>query len=74
MNLCARTSKSFHDKMMIGGYLGYGCRNKEFKYGLQYSLRVPTKKYGAIHARYDQNIYRIGDFIFPTSLNADNLR
>lgn len=73
LNLCARTSKSFHDKMMIGGYLGYGCRNKEFKYGLQYSLRVPTKKYGAIHARYDQNIYRIGDFRQPLDFIRENV-
>ncbi len=62
LNLCARTSEKFHDKMMFGGYLGYGCRNQKFKYGLQYSLKMPSKYYGALNVKYDQNIYRIGDF------------
>ncbi len=73
LNLCARTSKSFHDKMMFGGYLGYGCRNHKFKYGLQSSLRMPTTKYGAIHLRYDQNIYRIGDFRQPLDFVRENV-
>lgn len=73
LNLCARTSKQFHDKMMLGGYVGYGCRNQKFKFGAQYSLRVPTTNFGAIHIRYDQNIYRIGDFRQPLDLIRENV-
>ncbi|MCQ2958636.1 MAG: DUF5686 and carboxypeptidase regulatory-like domain-containing protein [Bacteroidales bacterium] len=62
LNLCGRTSEKFHDKMVFGGFLGYGCRDKKFKYGLEYSVRMPSKYYGALHIKYDQNIYRIGDF------------
>ena len=73
LNLCARTSKQFHDKMMLGGYVGYGCRNQKFKFGMQYSLRMPTTDFGAIHIRYDQNIYRIGDFRQPLDLIRENV-
>lgn len=73
LNLCMRTSEKFHDKIMLGGYLGYGCRNKEFKYGLQASLKMPTLKYGALHLRYDQNIYRIGDFRQPLDFIRENV-
>lgn len=73
LNLCARTSKSFHDKMVFGGYVGYGCRNKSFKFGLQYSLRAPTTNFGALHIRYDQNIYRIGDFRQPLDFIRENV-
>jgi len=73
LNLCARTSKYFHDKMMFGGYIGYGCRNHSFKFGMQYSLRMPTTSFGAIHVRYDQNIYRLGDFRQPLDLIRENV-
>ncbi len=62
LNLCARTSEKFHDKMLIGGYVGYGTRNQKFKFGMQYSMQIPSKYYGALHIKYDQNIYRIGDY------------
>ena len=61
-NLAARTSPKFHNSMMIGGYLGYGSRDKKFKYGANYALRMPTTLLGIIHVKYDQNIYRIGDY------------
>ena len=51
-----------HDKMLIGGYVGYGTRNQKFKFGMQYSMQIPSKYYGALHIKYDQNIYRIGDY------------
>lgn len=73
LNLCFRTSEKFHDKMLFGGYLGYGCRNHKFKYGLQYSLRMPSKYYGALHLKYDQNIYRIGDFRQPLDFVRENV-
>ena len=73
LNLCFRTSEKFHDKMLFGGYLGYGCRNHKFKYGLQYSLRMPSKYYGAFHIKYDQNIYRIGDFRQPLDFVRENV-
>lgn len=73
LNLCFRTSEKFHDKMMFGGYLGYGCRNHKFKYGLQYSLKMPSKYYGALHLKYDQNIYRIGDFRQPLDFVRENV-
>lgn len=59
--------------MLFGGYLGYGCRNHKFKYGLQYSLRMPSKYYGALHLKYDQNIYRIGDFRQPLDFVRENV-
>ncbi len=73
LNLCFRTSEKFHDKMLFGGYLGYGCRNHQFKYGLQYSLKMPSKYYGAFHIRYDQNIYRIGDYMQPLDFIRENV-
>ena len=73
LNLCFRTSEKFHDKMLFGGYLGYGCRNHKFKYGLQYSLKMPSKYYGALHLKYDQNIYRIGDFRQPLDFVRENV-
>lgn len=73
LNLCFRTSEKFHDKMLFGGYFGYGCRNHKFKYGLQYSLRMPSKYYGALHLKYDQNIYRIGDFRQPLDFVRENV-
>ena len=73
LNLCFRTSEKFHDKMLFGGYLGYGCRNHKFKYGLQYSLRMPSKYYGALYLKYDQNIYRIGDFRQPLDFVRENV-
>ena len=61
-NLAARTSPKFNENMLIGGYVGYGTRDKKIKYGAQYSIKMPTKYFGAIHLKYDQNIYRIGDY------------
>ncbi len=61
-NLAARTSPKFSKNMLIGGYVGYGIRDRAYKYGAKYSLKMPTRFYGALHASYDQNIYRIGDF------------
>lgn len=62
LNLAARTSPLFHTKMMLGGYLGYGLRDKTYKFGGTYALRMPTQLLGILHVRYDQNIYRIGDY------------
>lgn len=61
-NLAMRTSPKLHDKMMIGGYIGYGSRDKKFKYGSTFALRMPTTLLGILHIKYDQNIYRIGDY------------
>jgi len=62
INLSGRTSAKFSKNMLIGGYLGYGLDDKEFKYGAKYSIKLPTKKLHVIHALYEQNIYRIGDY------------
>ena len=62
INLAARTSPKFSKNMLIGGYIGYGTRDRKFKYGAKYSIKMPTRFFGAIHASYDQNIYRIGDY------------
>lgn len=61
-NISAQTSEKLIKGMRLGGYIGYGSRDKLFKYGAHYSLHLPTKLYGALHASYDQNIYRIGDY------------
>ena len=61
-NLAARTSPKFSKSVLLGGYVGYGTKDKKFKYGGTFSVKMPTKQFGALHATYDQNIYRIGDF------------
>lgn len=61
-NLSAQTSEKLIKGMLFGGYVGYGSRDRAFKYGANYSLTLPTKLYGALHVSYDQNIYRIGDY------------
>jgi hypothetical protein len=61
-NLAMRTSPQFHKKMMIGGYVGYGSRDKNMRYGATYALKLPSALMQIIHIKYDQNIYRIGDY------------
>ncbi|MFO7869197.1 MAG: DUF5686 family protein [Bacteroidales bacterium] len=62
LNVAARTSPQLHENMMIGGYLGYGLKDKEFKFGAKFAYRMPSSLLGVLHASYDQNIYRIGDY------------
>ncbi len=62
INLAARTSPQLHESMMYGGYIGYGFRDKEFKFGGKFAYKLPTRLLGILHASYDQNIYRIGDY------------
>ena len=62
LNLAGRTSPQFHSKLMLGAYLGYGIRDKSFKYGGSFALRMPTQMLGILHMQYDENIYRIGDY------------
>lgn len=61
-NICGQTSDKLSKGMLFGGYVGYGSKDKKYKFGANYSLTLPTKYYGALHVRYDQNIYRIGDY------------
>lgn len=62
LNLAARTSAKFSEDIMLSGYVGYGIRDRKFKYGGKFSLRVPLENYTALHLGFDQNIYRIGDY------------
>lgn len=62
INIAARTSPKFSKNMLIGGYVGYGTRDRKYKYGAKFSVKLPTYFFGALHASYDQNIYRIGDY------------
>lgn len=61
-NISAQTSEKLMKGLKIGGYAGYGSRDKAYKYGANVSINLPTTLYGALHASYDQNIYRIGDY------------
>ncbi|MDR0940656.1 MAG: DUF5686 and carboxypeptidase regulatory-like domain-containing protein [Bacteroidales bacterium] len=62
INVAARTSEKFSKDIMLAGYVGYGTRDRTFKYGGKFSLRIPTETYSALHLSYDQNMYRIGDY------------
>ncbi len=56
-NIPLRTSEQFSETFSIGGYIGYGSKDKELKYGLNYDYLFPTKKRLVLKLRY-MNDYR----------------
>ncbi|MCL2328613.1 MAG: DUF5686 and carboxypeptidase regulatory-like domain-containing protein [Bacteroidetes bacterium] len=62
INIAARTSAKFSEDIMLAGYVGYGTRDRKFKYGGKFSVRIPVEMYSALHLSFDQNMYRIGDY------------
>lgn len=44
LTLPIRTSAKLSKKFAIGGFLGYGLKNKKFKYGLRFDYLLPTRK------------------------------
>lgn len=39
-----RTSSKLSTKFSVGGFLGYGVKNKKFKYGMRFDYLLPTRK------------------------------
>lgn len=56
-NLPLRTSEQFSKTFSIGGYVGYGTKDNDFKYGLNYNYLFPTKKRLVLKLQY-LNDYR----------------
>ena len=51
-NIPLRTSEQFSQIFSVGGYIGYGSKDKEIKYGLNYNYLFPTKKRLVLKLRY----------------------
>lgn len=51
-NIPLRTSEQYSKNFSIGGYIGYGSKDNEFKYGLNYNYLFPTKKQLILKLRY----------------------
>lgn len=44
LTLPLRTSPKLSEKFSVGGFLGYGIKNKKFKYGIRLDFLLPTRK------------------------------
>lgn len=51
-NIPLRTSEQFSETFSIGGYIGYGSKDEELKYGLNYNYLFPTKKRLVLKLRF----------------------
>lgn len=51
-NIPLRTSEQFSENFSIGGYIGYGSKDEEIKYGLNYDHLFPTEKRLVLKLRY----------------------
>jgi hypothetical protein len=52
INVPIRTSKNFSENFSIGGYLGYGTRDKEFKWGGNFALLLSKEKRSVLKIKY----------------------
>ena len=56
-NIPLRTSEQLSENFSIGGYIGYGSKDEEIKYGLNYNYLFPTPRRLVMKLRY-MNDYR----------------
>lgn len=59
LTLTGRSSEQLSKTFSLGGYLGYGFKNKDFKYGAQVNLRLPTRNRGILSLRYFDDFYTL---------------
>lgn len=59
LTLTARTSKQFSKHFSVGGFLGYGTRNREFKYGGHLNVQLPTRNRTLLNLRYADDFYAL---------------
>ncbi|PID94581.1 MAG: hypothetical protein CSA89_01405 [Bacteroidales bacterium] len=55
-----RTSKMFSERLMVGGYLGYGLSDKKTKYGTSLQLFLDTTQNHTFSLSYNNDVYRLG--------------
>lgn len=55
-----RTSNSFSTKLLLGGYVAYGTRDEEFKYGANMRLKLNEKPRQWIGLDYKDDIVQLG--------------
>ncbi len=51
-NIPLRTSEQFSETFSVGGFVGYGSKDEELKYGLNYNYLFPTEKRLVLKLRY----------------------
>jgi hypothetical protein len=65
-----RTTKKFSTKVMFDGFLAYGTRDKEFKYGLGFVYKLSKKPNLTIGANFENDLVQLGKT--SGSLSEDN--
>ena len=54
-----RTSEKMFEKFSVGGYVGYGFKDKEIKYGAKMNYELPWKRRTILTLKYDEEYYAL---------------
>lgn len=59
-----RTNKDFCENFSIGGYVGYGLKSKEVKYGANIHYKLPFKTRTILSVKYNDDYYALTNYRF----------
>ena len=60
VSFAMRTSELFNENYTIGGYIGYGFRDKKPKYGIEAKIKIPSQTYTVLSFNAWNDIRKIG--------------
>lgn len=59
-----RTNQNFCKNFSIGGYIGYGLKDEDFKYGGKINYQLPWQKRTILTLKYDDDYYSLTNYRF----------
>jgi hypothetical protein len=62
VNLAAKTSPELMKNLMLSGYLGYGFKDRKFKYGTGFGYKIPSYKRQIFYGNYSEDVIYIGHY------------
>lgn len=64
ITLPLRTNENFSKNFSMGGYIGYGLKDKAYKYGAKLNFKLPSKSRTILSLKYDNDYYALTNYRF----------